>query len=96
MEIVKEKQTKAKETQDIEKGPIPQYDPRKKYTWKPTDNFVIPGNEFGEILNSLRALLSSPTGQMVLLANRASEVIESTFADAVNKGIVVEVPEDKK
>ena len=36
------------------------YSPDKKYTWGPEDHFTLTGNEFGLILNSLRAVLGTP------------------------------------
>lgn len=67
-----------------------QYDQNKKYTWTPTDEFVLNGAEFGLLLNSFRAILSTEQAQQVLLANRANEVIESILARAVEADVVKE------
>ena len=69
------------------------YDPNKKYTWTPEDQFTISGSEFGLILNTLRAVLNTPEAARILLANEANNVIEATLAKAVEAGIVVEAPE---
>jgi len=71
------------------------YDPNKKYTWTPDDQFVISGGEFGLILNTLRAVLNTPEAARILLANKANDVIEATLAKAVEAGIVIEAPEEQ-
>lgn len=70
------------------------YDPNKKYTWTPEDQFTISGGEFGLILNTLRAVLNTPEAARILLANEANKVVEATLAKAVEDGIVVEAPEE--
>lgn len=67
-----------------------QYDPNKKYSWTPNDEFVISGAEFGLLLNSFRAILSTEQAQQVLLANRANEVIEAILARGVEADIIKE------
>jgi hypothetical protein len=86
MQIVKdEEQTSATE--------VPQYDPRKKYTWSPDTKFVISGNEFGILLNSLRQIVSTREAQVILRAADAAEVIENLMAESVANGNVLEHPE---
>lgn len=72
------------------------YDPTKKYTWTPEDQFTLNGAQFGLILNTLRAVLNTPEAARILLANEANNVIESTLAKAVEAGIVVEAPEEQQ
>ncbi len=72
----------------------PSYDPNKKYTWTPDDSFILSGGEFGLILNTLRAVLSTPEASRILLANQANDVIENTLARAVENGIAKEVVEN--
>jgi hypothetical protein len=67
-----------------------QYDPNKKYTWTPQDEFTLSGAEFGLLLNSFRAILSTEQAQQVLLANRANEVVEAILARAVENDVVKE------
>lgn len=67
------------------------YDPSKKYTWTPNDKFELTGSEFGLILNSLRATISTPEAARILLANEANEAVENALAKAVEAGIVKEV-----
>ena len=83
MEIVK----------DQEQGPS--YDPNKKYKWTPEDPFIFSGNEFGVLLNALRAILSTPDAQRVLLADKANEIVENALARAVEAGVVKEAQEDE-
>ena len=72
----------------------PVYNPEKKYTWTPEDPFILSGGEFGILLNSLRAILSTPDAQRILLADKANDIIENTLARAVESGIVKEAPEE--
>lgn len=67
------------------------YDPSKKYTWTPNDEFTLSGAEFGLILNSLRAIISTPEAARILLANEANEAIEKVLSRAVETDIVKEV-----
>ena len=69
------------------------YDSNKKWTWKPTDKFEITGEEFGLILNSYRAILSTPEAQRILLIQRANDAIENIIAKAVEEDIVKEIEE---
>jgi replicative superfamily II helicase len=85
MEIVKE------ESQEVQQ--VPTFDPNKKYTWAIDSEFTLSGNDFGILLNSLRAILSTEEAQRILLADKASQIMEATLAEAVQNGSVVEVPE---
>jgi hypothetical protein len=70
------------------------YDPNKKYSWTPEDSFTLSGGEFGVILNTLRAILSTPEASKILLANQANTIVEATLAKAVENGVVKEAPEE--
>ena len=70
------------------------YDPNKKYTWTPDDSFIVSGAEFGILLNSLRAILSTQDAQRILLADKANNIIENALARAVENGVVKEAPEE--
>ena len=72
---------------------VPTFDPNKKYTWAIDSEFTLSGNDFGILLNSLRAILSTEEAQRILLADKASQIMEATLAEAVQSGSVVEVPE---
>lgn len=69
------------------------YDPNKRYTWTPEDKFELSGQEFGLILNALRAVLSTEEASKILLAQKAAEAIDNVMSKAVEAGIVVESPE---
>jgi len=81
-----------KEANVVEENPqvtaTPQYDPEKKYEWKQNDTFVFTGGEFGVLLNALRAILGTAEAQRILLAERASGVVENALARAVMEGRV--------
>ena len=85
MEIVQD------ELQQVQE--VPTFDPNKKYTWAIDSEFTLSGNDFGILLNSLRAILSTEEAQRILLADKASQIMEATLAQAVENGSVVEVPE---
>jgi hypothetical protein len=70
------------------------YDPSKKYQWTPETQFTIPGGEFGLILNSLRAIVTTPEAVKILTAAQAANVIESVLAKAVEEGAVTEAVEE--
>jgi len=70
------------------------YDPNKKYSWTPEDSFTLSGGEFGVILNTLRAILSTPEASKILLANQANTIVEATLAKAVEEGVVKEAVEE--
>lgn len=69
------------------------YDPNKRYTWTPEDTFTLSGQEFGLILNTIRAVLSTEQAAQVMLAQKASEVIDSIMSKSVEAGVIVEAPE---
>ena len=73
---------------------ITSYDPNKKYSWTPEDQFTLTGAEFGLLLNALRAVLSTREASTILLANQANTTIESILAAAVEVGVVKEAPEE--
>lgn len=72
------------------------YDPNKKYSWTPEDTFTLSGGEFGLVLNTLRAIISTQEASRILLANQANSVIEGALARAVEAGVVVEAPEEEQ
>jgi hypothetical protein len=67
------------------------YNPSKKYTWGPEDQFSLKGDEFGLILNSLRAVLGTPEASRIMLAHQANEIIENMVKRAVEAGVAVEI-----
>lgn len=74
----------------------PKFDPTKKYTWDTNANFTLNGGQFGLLLNALRAVTGTKEAQTILLAHDAGDVLENMLADAVEKGVVVEIPDAPK
>ena len=72
------------------------YDPQKKYTWGPEDQFTLTGNEFGLILNSIRAVLGTPEASRVMMAHEANGIIEQMVKRAVQAGVAKEVIEEQR
>lgn len=79
------------ELQETGATEVPTFDPNKKYTWSADQSFTISGAEFGIVLNSLRATLSTEDAARVLLAEKASTIIEGALAHAVEAGQVQEM-----
>jgi len=73
-----------------------QYDPNKKYTWTPEDNFTLTGEQFGTVLNAVRAIVGTPETQRILAIVRANDVFETLMAKAVEDGVILEMPEPGK
>lgn len=69
------------------------FDPSKKYTWSSDTTFTLSGNEFGVLLNTIRAVLSTREAQIVMMAAQASDSLDAIMADQVAKGNIVEVQE---
>jgi hypothetical protein len=70
----------------------PKYDKTKRYTWSPDEEFKLTGSEFAVVINSLRATLNTEAAANILLADKASNIIEDVLARAVEDGKVVEAP----
>jgi hypothetical protein len=70
------------------------YDPNKKYTWTPDDTFILTGSEFGLVLNTLRAILTTPEAARILLTKQTNDVIENVLTKAVENGVVKESIEE--
>ena len=70
------------------------YDPAKKYTWTPEDTFTMSGQDFGLILNTVRAYLSSEEAARFQLMIKTNEVIEKLLKTGVENDVIVEVVEE--
>lgn len=70
------------------------YDPTKKYTWEPTQVFQLNGNEYGLLLNALRAVISTPEAQRIILAEKAHSLLEDILKKGVEDGFIREYNED--
>ena len=68
-----------------------QYDPAKRYTWTPEDTFTLTGQQFGLILNTVRAYLSSEEAARFQLMMQANEVIEKLMIQGVEADTIKEV-----
>lgn len=71
----------------------PTFDPAKKYTWANNAEFKINGAEFGMLLNALRSITSTKEAQIIIMADKAADVVEGLLAKNVETGVVVEVEE---
>lgn len=68
----------------------PGYDPAKKYTWEPGSQFLLAGEEFGIVLNAVRAILNTPEAQRILILEKASKAIDNSLARAIQVGVAQE------
>ena len=66
------------------------YNPNLRYTWTPEDVFEISGQDFGLILNTVRAYLSSEEAARFQLMVKANEVIEKLMIAGVEADIIKE------
>lgn len=71
------------------------YDANKIYSWNPEEQFTISGREFGLILNTVRSILSTEQAQHILLAARASDVLEKMMEENVKNGKIIEKEQTK-
>ena len=67
-----------------------QYDAKKRYTWGPEDVFTLSGQEFGLILNTVRAYMASEEAARFQLMIRTNDAIDSILSKAVEADIVKE------
>lgn len=66
------------------------YDANKAYKWKPEDVFEITGNQFGTMLNAMRAFLNTPEAKNVLAIYEANKHIDAILQKNVENGIIEE------
>ena len=71
-----------------------QYDSNKRYTWTPEDTFTLTGQQFGLILNTVRAYLSSEEAARFQLMVQTNQVIEELMIQGVEADIIKEVVEE--
>jgi hypothetical protein len=69
------------------------YNPNAKYTWTPEDTFTLSGQDFGLILNTVRAYLSSEEAARFQLMIQTNQVIEKIMKEAVENDVIKEVEE---
>jgi hypothetical protein len=66
------------------------YDANKAYKWKPDDLFEITGNQFGSMLNAMRAFLNTPEAKNVLAIYEANKHIDDVLQKNVESGVIEE------
>ena len=71
------------------------YDPSRRYSWTPEDRFELTGDQFGTILNALRAIIGTPESKRIIELSKANDVFEVLMEKAVEDGVVLEIPETK-
>jgi hypothetical protein len=67
------------------------YNPSSRYTWTPEDTFTLTGAQFGLILNTVRAYLSSEEAARFQLMVQANEVVEKLMVEGVESDTIKEV-----
>tara|TARA_B110000503_G_C7101557_1_gene394014 strand:+ start:238 stop:489 length:252 start_codon:yes stop_codon:yes gene_type:complete len=78
---------------DFQETSTPKFDPNKKYTWSQDELFTLTGGQFGLLLNSLRAVVSTKEAQTIILASKAADLMEDVLSQNVEKGVVKEITE---
>ena len=71
------------------------YNPSSRYTWTPEDTFTLTGAQFGLILNTVRAYLSSEEAARFQLMVQANEVVEKLMIAGVESDVIKEVVEEE-
>lgn len=66
------------------------YDANKAYKWKPDDVFELTGNQFGTMLNAMRAFLNTPEAKNVLAIYEANKHIDDILQKNVESGVIEE------
>ena len=72
------------------------YNPEANYTWSKDAKFELTGAEFGMILNTFRAILSTEQAAQILLVNRANSIMENKMNEYVENGVIQETNETGK
>jgi len=88
MKIVKDDDN---EDNVVKKEVVNKYDRSKRYTWTPEDKFELSGEQFGSVINALRAIAQIFPMELIQMANAG---IEQVMMDSVNKDIIKEVIEE--
>jgi hypothetical protein len=74
--------------QDQQAKPV--YDPEKMYTWAMDQTFSLTGQEFGILLNTVRAKVSTPEALEYRRLFACNDIIEQMMEKGVAQGIIVE------
>ena len=72
------------------------YNPELNYSWDKDAKFELTGAEFGMILNTFRAILSTEQAAQILLVDRANSIMENKMNEYVENGIIKEAHESKE
>jgi hypothetical protein len=87
MTVVQDVDTVVEQVQDVTPAV---YDPAKKYSWGIETEFTLNGQEFGLILNTLRAIVNTEEAVKILMADKSNQILEGTMAKAVAEGKIFE------
>jgi hypothetical protein len=66
------------------------YDPEKMYTWAMDQTFSLNGQEFGVLLNTIRAKVSTPEAVEYRRLFACNDIIEQMMERGVAQGTIVE------
>lgn len=67
--------------------------PNTPYQWKDDAQFTLNGKEFELLINTVRAILTTPESQKVLLLAQVNNVLENLLAKEIQSGQVFQVEE---
>jgi len=82
--------------EEVKKSEGVPYDPNKRYQWQRDHIFSLTGEEYGQILHSLRLTLSSREAQVIMAAEKANIIIDNLLKKAVESGEAKEIVEDEQ
>lgn len=84
-----------KKVQD-EKQKVAEFNPQANYQWDPKAQFILSGAEFDLLFKALKANLNNPVFIAHVNQFEALKLMEKTFVDGVESGVITEVPEEEK
>lgn len=70
--------------------------PNTSYQWKDDAKFELNGKEFELVINTIRAILSTPESQKVMLLAQTNNVLEALLAKGVESGNVFPVEQKEE
>lgn len=86
-----------KETKEVKQKQViktkpkegPKFDPQKNYEWKAEDQFLINGNEFSILYNTMKRIVSEKK-----LVDASFEIVQNLLESGIESGVITETVEE--
>jgi hypothetical protein len=72
----------------------PKFAPGKSYKWEPTDDFILNGEEFSFLLETMRLLATTADGVIPVNKVKAHAIFENMLVQGVEGGVILEQVEE--